>query len=97
MNHDNEVQEKPPGFWTSRYAIGLIVIGAVAAYFLLTEHLAHVVGALPYLLLLACPLMHLFMHHGHGRHGGGPAHHHGDAQAPKPSADQRKRGHGDAP
>ncbi len=21
---------------------------------------------LPYLLLLACPLMHLFMHHGHG-------------------------------
>lgn len=26
-------------------------------------------GALPYLLLLACPLMHLFMGHGHS-HGG---------------------------
>jgi hypothetical protein len=27
---------------------------------------------LPYLLFLACPLMHLFMHHGHhhGAHGG---------------------------
>lgn len=26
--------------------------------------------ALPYLLVLACPLMHLFMHGGHGRQGG---------------------------
>ncbi|AAQ60881.1 DUF2933 domain-containing protein [Chromobacterium violaceum] len=43
---------------------------AVAAFFLLAEHTAHVLGALPYLLLLACPLMHLFMHHG------GHAHHH---------------------
>lgn len=43
---------------------------AIAAYFLLTEHRAHVVPYLPYLLLLACPLMHLFMHHGHGGHGG---------------------------
>lgn len=42
---------------------------AVAAFFLFTEHRAHVLGILPYLLLLACPLMHLFMHHGHnGRH-----------------------------
>jgi hypothetical protein len=42
---------------------------AVAAFFLWTEHRAHVLGALPYLLLLACPLMHLF-HHGHGHHRG---------------------------
>lgn len=41
---------------------------AIAAFFLLTEHRAHLLGALPYLLLLACPLMHLF-HHGHGGHG----------------------------
>lgn len=68
MNHHEE-HDSPPSFWSSRYAIGLLVIGAVAAYFLLTEHLAHVVGALPYLLLLACPLMHVFMHGGHGRHG----------------------------
>jgi hypothetical protein len=47
----------------------MVVIGGVAAYFLLTEHLAHVVGALPFLLLLACPLMHVFMHGGHGAHG----------------------------
>jgi hypothetical protein len=28
-------------------------------------------GMLPYLLFLACPLMHLFHHHGHGGHHGG--------------------------
>lgn len=38
---------------------------AVAAFFLLTEHRAHVLGILPYLLLLACPLMHVFGHHRH--------------------------------
>ena len=48
-----------------------VLIGflAIAAYFLITEHKAHLSGLLnylPYLLLLACPLMHLFMHHGHG-------------------------------
>ena len=75
MDHDHNGHEAPPSFWSSRYAIGFIVIGAIAGYFLLTEHLAHVVGALPLLLLLACPLMHVFMHHGHGGHG----HHHGDS------------------
>ena len=69
MNHQHGGHESPLSFWSSRYAIGLVVIGGVAAYFLLTEHLAHVVGALPFLLLLACPLMHIFMHGGHGGHG----------------------------
>lgn len=81
MDRDPAEHETPPSFWSSRYAIGLVVIGAVAAYFLLTEHLAHVVGALPFLLLLACPLMHVFMHHGHSGHG----HHH------TPSAKQQPR------
>ena len=90
MNHEHGESETPPGFWTSRYAIGLIVIGAVAGYFLLTEHLAHVAGALPFLLLLACPLMHVFMHHGHGSHG----HHHGpgEPQAGPGKPDQAKQG-----
>jgi len=68
MKHEHENHSEPGGFWRSRYAFGYLVIGAVAAYFLLTEHLAHVIGALPFLLLLACPLMHVFMHHGHGQH-----------------------------
>jgi len=41
----------------------------IAGYFLLTEHRAHVVQFLPFVLLLACPLLHMF--HGHGGHGGG--------------------------
>jgi len=41
---------------------------AIAAFFLLTEHLAHALGFLPFLLLALCPLMHLFGHH-HGHAG----------------------------
>ncbi|MEP7303838.1 MAG: DUF2933 domain-containing protein [Caldimonas sp.] len=72
MNHDHSQRDvHPQAFWGSRYSGGLIVLGAVALYFLLTEHRAHFFFALPFLLLLACPLMHIFMHHGHGGHGGG--------------------------
>ena len=42
---------------------------AIAVFFLITEHGAHLFGFLPFLLILACPLMHMFGHHGH-RHGG---------------------------
>ena len=71
MNHEPDPQDKalPAPFWRSRYAGGLLVFGAAALYFLLTEHRAHFFGALPFLVLLACPLMHVFMHHGHGGHG----------------------------
>ncbi len=41
-----------------------------AAFYIPQEQWGHAFGALPYLTLLACPLMHLFMHRGHG-HGGG--------------------------
>lgn len=40
MSHQHDGHESPPSFWSSRYAIGYVAIGAVAAYFLLTEHLA---------------------------------------------------------
>ena len=33
---------------------------------LLSEHRQHALDFLPFLILLACPLVHLFMHHGHG-------------------------------
>lgn len=51
-----------------RARVVLISFLFIAAFFLITEHRAHVLGFLPYLLLLACPLMHLFMHHGHQDH-----------------------------
>jgi hypothetical protein len=59
------------GFWRSRAGAAFLVAAAVAAFFLATEHEAHLLGALPYLILLACPLIHLFMHRGHGGHGHG--------------------------
>lgn len=45
---------------------------AISAFFLFAEHRAHLFGFLPWLILLLCPLMHIFMHggHGHGGHGG---------------------------
>lgn len=60
-------------FWRSRNGTALLVLAAVGAFFLTTEHRAHLLGALPYLLLLACPLMHLFMHHGHHGQGATPS------------------------
>ena len=44
----------------------------IGAALLIIGHWAHVLGVLPYLMLLACPLMHFFMHgkHGHGHHQG---------------------------
>ena len=91
MNHDHSAHDsEPKGFWGTRYAIGLIVLGAIAGYFLLTEHRAHFLGALPLLVLLACPLVHVFMHHGHGGHGGHGGHSGGEDnqpdRPPQPSA-----------
>ncbi|NKN01163.1 DUF2933 domain-containing protein [Rhizobium leguminosarum] len=54
--------------WDRKWTLLAASLGVIAAFFLLREHWAHAFGLAPYLLLLACPLMHLF--HGHGGHGG---------------------------
>ena len=46
---------------------GLSLAVAAAGVYLLVTHTGHVLGALPYLVLMACPLMHIFRH-GHGGH-----------------------------
>jgi len=58
---------------------GLVLLGflAIVAFFLWEEHKAHFLGALPYVLLLLCPLLHVFMHGGHGSHGDGHGENHG--------------------
>lgn len=55
-----------------RTAIGWTFAAVVAggAGFALAAHWNHSLGALPYLLLLTCPLMYLFMHGAHGGHAG---------------------------
>lgn len=76
MFQDNHTDE---GKSLRRSRIAFWVIAAIAAYFLMVEHGQHIVGFLPYVLLLACPLMHVF-HRGHGGHG-----HHDRAAMDQPS------------
>ncbi|MBI2970224.1 MAG: DUF2933 domain-containing protein [Gammaproteobacteria bacterium] len=52
-----------------RHNLVMWVFFAIILYFLVTEHWAHIVPYLPWLLLLACPLLHVYMHGGHGGHG----------------------------
>lgn len=42
---------------------------AAAVGWMFVRHNAHLGQLLPFLILLACPLMHLFGHGGHGGHG----------------------------
>lgn len=84
MEHGNHLQQKQR--WRTKGIWVLLGFVAIAAFFLLTEHRAHMLGALPYLLLLACPLMHMSMHGGHGHHDGRE-----DTQGPQDSPD--KHGH----
>lgn len=58
-------------FWRSRIGLALLGFLAIAGFFLFTEHRAHVLGALPFVLVALCPLLHLFGHGGH-RHDSGP-------------------------
>jgi multisubunit Na+/H+ antiporter MnhG subunit len=81
--------DAPPPFWRSRFGAGCLVLASVAAWFLWSEHRIHLLGALPYLVLLACPLMHVFMHRGH---------HHGARRNDDAAADhQAPRGPGAQP
>ena len=73
-DHGEMVQGLPQTpWWKTRSGLVLCGFLVVAGFYLITEHTAHLFGVLPFLLILACPLMHLFHHHGHGRHGGGSA------------------------
>lgn len=69
MNHGRS----DASLWSFRTGIVLIALMAIAMFYLLTEHSAHLFGALPYLPLLLCPLLHLFMHRGRELALGQPA------------------------
>lgn len=60
---------KKSSFWCSKSGFAALLMIAVVGYLLLVEHAEHVFPYLPYLFLLMCPLMHLFMHGNH-KHGG---------------------------
>ena len=68
-SHGDLSESRPPAGLGRRGRVALAGFAAVAAYFLWTEHRAHVIQLLPWAFLALCPLMHLFMHGGHD-HGG---------------------------
>lgn len=80
----NPPSQDIPSFRRSPAGSALLVAIAVGGFYLVTEHTAHLFGTLPYLFLLACPLMHVSMHRGHGHHG----HQHGQ---PRSSNDEQRR------
>lgn len=85
MNHagDPAHDDTAPRWFFSRGTLVACIALTTVGILLLTGHKAHLLGVAPYLLLLACPLMHLFMHGGHGSHRSPSAPHqsHGDCEA----------------
>ena len=71
---NDEQHPTKAGFWRTKSGIVTCIFLGIAAILLIFEHRVHALEAmpyLPYLLILACPLMHLFMHRGHSGHGHG--------------------------
>ncbi|HJS36598.1 MAG TPA: DUF2933 domain-containing protein [Burkholderiales bacterium] len=78
-SHEN----RPSGGGSGRWVFWGFVL--IAAFFLVTEHRAHAFQYLPFLLIAACPLLHLF--HGHGGHGG----HRGQDERPPAETGEKKQ------
>lgn len=70
--HPDQQKNGGLGDWLfSRTGLATAVAVGILAFLVYTGHTAHLLGALPYLLILSCPLLHIFMHGGHGHHHGG--------------------------
>lgn len=80
MTDRNGVEQQP--FLKSRSGIALVLFVAIAGFLLLFEHRAHIPGDYYLLggLLGFCVVIHLFMHGGHGGHGRGAPHDHGEGR-----------------
>ena len=69
MDHTENCQPQGIVKWfLSWRGVALTIVLAAISYYLFTMHLQHLAIALPYLILLACPLMHIFGH-GSDKHG----------------------------
>jgi hypothetical protein len=87
-SHHGRSASPSGSFWSSRAFLVFLGFAAIAIVLLWGEHKVHILGAIPFLFLLACPLLHLFMHRGHGSHGGNGGH--GDHNA-RSDRDSRER------
>ena len=62
--------------------VAFVSFVAIAAFFVWTEHRAHLLGALPYLLVLLALVIAVLMHRGRGDAGGS-----GSDEGPPPADD----------
>ena len=84
-----------------RIWLAFLAFAVIAAFFLFSEHRLHILSVLPWaLVLLACPLLHMFMHGGHGGHGRHSGHgdddranHEREAAGASPRSDGERRTH----
>ncbi len=69
-------QHQPhPSFFRTPLGVIATLIAVAASIYLYVAHKDHLLALLPFAFLAACPLMHVFMHRGHG-HGGHDGHSH---------------------
>ncbi len=68
MKAETEAEPRPSGRAESNLRVRRVfpVFVVLAAVLLLAGHRLHALGYIPWLILLACTLMHVFMHRGHG-------------------------------
>ncbi len=76
-NSPSNEHEPHESWWFSRSFFAVIGVILILGYLIYEGHSAHLLGALPFLFFLSCPLMHFFMHGGHHHH------HAGNPDAPK--------------
>jgi len=71
MTDHDHAHHRQRGFFQTPTGWLITVALLALALYLWVAHQAHLLAALPILVLLLCPLMHVFMHrgHGHGRDG----------------------------
>ena len=69
-------QHARPSFWKTPLGIVATLVAVATSIYLFVAHKDHLLALLPFAFLAACPLMHIFMHRGHG-HGG---HSHGESR-----------------
>jgi hypothetical protein len=84
LEHAMDQQFARPSFWKTPFGMFACVVAVATSAYLYLVHKDHVLALLPYAVLAACPLMHMFMHrgHGHGAHSQGSSR---DSQASRGS------------
>lgn len=65
--HNDSSAPKANAPWRRPWGAARLMVVPIAAFFVLREHRGRIAGSWPYLLLLACPVMHPA--HRHGGHG----------------------------